>query len=239
MSFAEKQLEGDDEKSVHSRAESKFSRISRLTRQSRKSFFTALGVENDDDNEIETSNHEETQNNPMVDSAASSHSTSASTRQTIAKDASHSQRTPTNISLIDHDNDDEESITDQPRLLLTSLLLTLLRKCISLLNGPTNDLGDSPDRSEILAERQLTREARIAQFGEENDFFRVLRYSVFFVCFFLWPSGIPRRKVAYPHIPTKAEQPSLLKLVKSEKRPTPITLLSPQELEAAVLEEAF
>ena len=239
MSFAEKQLEGDDEKSVHSRAESKFSRISRLTRQSRKSFFTAMGVEDEDDKEIETSNPAETQNNPMVDSTASSHSTSASTRQTIAKDASHSQRTAANISLIDDDNDDEESMTDQPRLLLTSLLLTLLRKCISLLNGPTNELVDTPNRSELLEERRRTREARIAQFGEENDLFRMLRYTVFFVCFFLWPSGIPRRKVAYPHIPTKAEQPSLLKLVKSEKRPTPITLLTPQELEAAVLEETF
>jgi hypothetical protein len=142
------------------------------------------------------------------------------------------------------DDDDEESIIEGSRLLLTSLLLNLLRKSILLINEPTHDQNEAPCRNQILVERQQTREARIAQFGEESYVFRFLRYVVFFLCFYLWPSGIPRRKVQYPHIPTKAEQPSLLKLVKSDKRPPPSSFaphISPTaaELAAAALEESF
>jgi hypothetical protein len=234
MSFAEKQLEQDETKSVLSRAESKFSRVSRMTRQSRKSFFTAMG-----DDEKDLSNPLESENKETTESA-SSRSTSASTRATAAKEASNSGRAGVtdvsrDVSVLDvsslgdeDDDDDDDSIIDGPRLLLTSLLLKFLRQCISFINESSHKSTEITSRSQILVDRQLTATARIAQFGEESAIFRFFRYIVFFLCFFLWPSGIQRRKVVYMPIPTKAEKPSLLKLVTAEER-RPMTSPSAQQ----------
>lgn len=217
MSFAEKQLEVDENKSVLSKAESKFSRVSRMTRQSRKSFFTAMG-----DDEMDLSKTGTDNKVPVAPS--SSRSTSSSTHATAAvaaNEANENSRSSRvdglrDVSAMDSSTYDEDEHDDEngvSRLLLTSLLLKLLRQCISFVKATASKSIARRNRTTILAERQITAQARIAQFGEESAIFRCFRYVIFFLCFVLWPSGIPRRKVEYPPIPTKAEKPSLLKLV--------------------------
>jgi len=105
------------------------------------------------------------------------------------------------ISLLESCSYDEE-----PRLLLTSLIVRFLSRLIQVLKrGGEVDLEEQ--------EVQLAQEVIFPQPEHANEGLvsKAFRYAVFFLIFAFWPAGIPRTMVESSSTPH--EKPSLLKLV--------------------------
>jgi hypothetical protein len=233
MSFAERQLEGDD-KSVFTNTDS---RVGRLGRASRRSFFHDNNSTNGDIKPNNTLNSFATAKSKVdlastdakaVSSsvgnvgkecqqdklAAYTSSNSASTHATAGGASSSSDGSAAVQELRQLSAMDSSSFEEEPRLLLTSLLLRLVRHLVPFLKNDVKN-GHQPGNASVAggetngSSSHLTHE----NYSDENIIFKALRYAAFILAFVFWPEGIPRRRIEYPPLPRKAEKPSLLKLV--------------------------
>jgi hypothetical protein len=200
MSFAEKQLEADG-KSVISRA-TDFTSV-RASISDRRSFFTtkdaptvaASVAESTYSAPRKTPNDQDKSTTSSLSNSSSTHATAAESTNLI-NEAVQDMR--------DFSAMDSSSFEEEPRrLLLTSLLLRLLLQIVPGTKRSQTNQSSSKRSTEVSS----------MEFPNEGLFHMVVRYTVFFSCFVLWPAGIPRTKIEYKPILKKPEKPSLLKLV--------------------------
>lgn len=244
MSFAERQLEAGDDKSVYTNTTG--SRFGKTGRPNRRSFFDNNSTTGDiKPNNTLTSfataksklEYASTAGKPVPagtagktfvpDSqpTASTSSNSVSTHATASGASSTSHGSAAVQELREISAMDSSSFDVEPRLLLTSLLVRLVKHLIPvfLRNNDVKDDGyepsegpsasvtsDGPTNISRPSSSQITPRK---DYSDENIIFKALRYTVFILAFIFWPEGIPRRKIEYPPLPKKVEKPSLLKLV--------------------------
>ncbi|KAG7342917.1 hypothetical protein IV203_020862 [Nitzschia inconspicua] len=198
MSFAEKQLEADG-KSVISKA-TEFSSV-RTSMSDRRSFFTTIdrsftATQISDSAAVSPINeHQEKSTASSTSSSSSTHATAAESANIVNEPV---QDLP-NLSLMD-----SSSFEEPRRLLLTSLLL---RSFLQL-------FAKTKNTQQSVSQLQNKDASTVAITScAESVFRKMVRFTSFFICFALWPAGIPRRKIEYTPILKKSPKPSLLKLV--------------------------
>jgi hypothetical protein len=213
MSFAEQQFA-----ETQLEAEEKYMKVEeqkRMSRSERRSFFQKNEGKMNTVSTATTAATSRTEQEQK--STASSLSNSSSTHATAVDSTANSNPDPVQelreMSVMDSSSFDEE-----PRLLLTALLLRSVlnffprrakshcHEAASKSAGPVYLPEESGDDRLVLPEAS----------NDEVLAFKLLFYSVWFSCFIFWPSGIPRKQVEYKPIPKKTEKPSLLKLVTTE-----------------------
>jgi hypothetical protein len=235
MSFAERQLEGED-KSVMSKADSKIS--SRPSQSNRRSFFhdnnstitdikcnstlnTFATATSKFDLPMADAKPDQTDQNRRVKSSTGSNSSSSHSTAVEALSSTDGSAAVQELRELSAMPMDSSSFEEEPRLLLTSLLLRLVRQLVPIFNRDGKSSRNAALTTSSLADEasESSHTPPVEPYGgediisDETITFRALRYVAFFLAFLLWPSGVPRRKIEYPPLPRKVEKPSLLKLV--------------------------